>query len=218
MVQDDTSRQVSGNLPLPVLTGAAIRDALEPDRVVGSEQVYEGAVWTVMRQSVDLGAAGTVVRDVVRHPGAAAVIALDERDRVVLVNQYRHPVGARLWEAPAGLVDREDEDPLQTAQRELAEEAGLRADLWFPLLTMALTPGGSDERIHLFLARGLSVADTEEFVPTGEESTMHSALVPLDDLVSAVLEGRIANATLVAGVLAVQRHRDEQWRGLPEPA
>ncbi|HAM24699.1 MAG TPA: ADP-ribose pyrophosphatase [Actinobacteria bacterium] len=171
-----------------------------------------------MRQSVDLGAAGTVVRDVVRHPGAAAVIALDERDRVVLVNQYRHPVGARLWEAPAGLVDREDEDPLQTAQRELAEEAGLRADLWFPLLTMALTPGGSDERIHLFLARGLSVADTEEFVPTGEESTMHSALVPLDDLVSAVLEGRIANATLVAGVLAVQRHRDEQWRGLPEPA
>ena len=148
MVQDDTSRQVSGNLPLPVLTGAAIRDALEPDRVVGSEQVYEGAVWTVMRQSVDLGAAGTVVRDVVRHPGAAAVIALDERDRVVLVNQYRHPVGARLWEAPAGLVDREDEDPLQTAQRELAEEAGLRADLWFPLLTMALTPGGSDERIH----------------------------------------------------------------------
>ena len=98
---------------------------------------------------------GEIVRQYVDHPGAAAIVALDDDDRVLLIQQYRHPIRHRDWEIPAGLLDIAGESPLETAQRELEEEADLVAADWEPLVSVFTTPGGNDEVVHLFLARGL---------------------------------------------------------------
>ena len=116
-------------------------DRVAPRPVLGRRVGFAGRVWDVVSDEVDLGAAGTVTRDYIDHPGAVAVVALDDADRVVLVHQYRHPIGTVEWEIPAGLTDAPGEPPLVTAQRELAEEADLRANTWHHLLDVATTPG-----------------------------------------------------------------------------
>jgi ADP-ribose pyrophosphatase len=168
---------------------------------------FTGAVWSVRTDTVDLGAAGVVDRDVVTHPGAVAILAHDDLDRVVVVSQYRHPVRSRLWELPAGLCDAADEPMLDTARRELAEETGLQAETWQTLLDLYPTPGGSDERIRIFLAQGLSAADTTGFTPSHEEIDLEVDRIPLLQLVRAVLAGRVRNAALAAGVLALNALR-----------
>jgi len=178
---------------------------------------FEGAVWSVRTDTVDLGHAGVVDRDVVVHPGAVAVLALDEVDRVVVVRQYRHPVRSRLWELPAGLCDADGESMLDTARRELAEEAGLQAQRWATLLDLYPTPGGSDERIRIFLAQVVSEADTAGFAPTHEELDLEVARVALPDLMRAVLAGRVRNAALCAGVLALGA-LDAEGRAALRPA
>ena len=118
--------------------------------VLAADVVFDGAVWDVRRETVDLGDAGPVVRDFIDHPGAVAVLALDEDDRVLLVRQYRHPVRSLLWELPAGLSDVADEPLTDTARRELWEETGYRADRLDLLLDPLLSPGSSSERLaHL---------------------------------------------------------------------
>ena len=139
-----------------------LRDAGEGRPVESSEVVHAGMVWDVVRDTVDLGDGGTVRREYVRHPGAVAVIALDDEDRVLLLRQYRHPVRLELWEPPAGLLDVPGEDPRAAAVRELAEEADLVADSWWQLVDFFTTPGGSDETVRIYLARGLRT------VPEGE--------------------------------------------------
>lgn len=164
---------------------------------------HEGAIFDTVTETITTPDGSEIRRDWVATRGAVAVIALDDQDRVVLVRQYRHPVRSRLWEPPAGLRDVPGEDPAVAAARELAEEAQLSADEWSPLAEIMASPGMTDERIQLFLARGLSAAPVPDgFVAEGEEAHMERALVPLDAVVAAILAGRLHNPTLVSGCLA----------------
>lgn len=171
--------------------------------------------WDVVTDTVDLESAGTVRRDVVRHCGAVGVVALDDADRVLLLRQYRHPVAALLWELPAGLLDTDGEQPLQAAQRELAEEAGLVASSWATLLDMFSSPGMSGEAYRIYLARGIGeVAADRRHQGIEEEADLLLRWVRLEDAVTAVLRGAVHNAMAACGLLAAQHGRASGWRTL----
>lgn len=177
-----------------------LRDERVDLEVVSSDVVYEGAVWDVRSDTVRYGD-GEMTRQYVEHPGAAAVVALDDDERVVLIQQYRHPIKERDWEIPAGLLDVAGEPPLETAKRELIEEVDLEADRWQHLLSMHTTPGGNDEVVHLFLARGLRAVETD-YEREHEESDMRVERVALTDVIDGVIAGRLRNGILAAGALA----------------
>ncbi|WEF22240.1 NUDIX domain-containing protein [Microbacterium maritypicum] len=184
-----------------------LRDEPFEPEVLRSDLVYRGSVWDVRSDRVRYGE-GEIVRQYVDHTGAVAIVALDDEGRVLLIQQYRHPIRHRDWELPAGLLDVEGEEPLAAARRELAEEADLVAAHWEPLVSSWTTPGGNDEIIHLFLATGVASAgaphDRED-----EEADIRVEWVPLTEAVSAVLTGRMRNGILAIGVLAAaQRLRD----------
>jgi 8-oxo-dGTP pyrophosphatase MutT (NUDIX family) len=181
--------------------------------VVGSDTKFKGALLTLRVDQVRMADGSVAAREVVRHPGAVAVVALDDAGRVVLVNQYRPAVGAQLDELPAGLLDVDGETALRAAQRELAEEAQLVADDWHVLLDIWSSPGFSNEAIRIFLARGLSPS-ADEHVAEHEESTMTVTREPLTEAVRRVLGGTITNATAVAGILAAVHGRATGWRDL----
>ena len=192
-----------------------LRDRLERRPVLESRLSFEGRVWDVRSDRVDLGEAGHVTRDYLDHTGAVAVLALDEQDRAVVIQQYRHPVGAFDWEIPAGLLDVDGEPPHLTAARELGEEADLRAGTWATLVDHWASPGGSSESLRIFLARDLSeVPEGERHERHGEELGMSTRRVALDDLVDGVLAGRLHSPTLVIAVLAAQTFRSRGWTGL----
>ena len=182
-------------------------------RVLDSEKVYEGRIISLRRDTVAMPGGGSSVREVVHHPGAVAVVALDEQDRVVLLRQYRHPVGRHLWELPAGRRDADGEPPLETAKRELAEEVLLAASRWSLLLSVNNSPGFSDELVHIFLAEELRPAERPEgFVVEHEEADMTIDRVPLADAVQRVFDGDIRNSSAVAGLLAAAQLRAGQPR------
>ena len=147
---------------------AGLMGDLDEYETVASETVFEGRIITVRRDEVRMSDGSTSVREIVEHPGAVGIVALDDDGNVVLVNQYRHPVRARLDELPAGLLDVEGEPALTAAQRELAEEARLGADEWHVLVDLQTSPGFSDEAIRIYLARGLHDVD-DGFEPEHEE-------------------------------------------------
>lgn len=182
-----------------------------PFPVTSHRLLATGRISTFVEETFEVPASGgteTVHRQFVSHPGAVAVIAVDDDDRVACVCQYRHPVGMTMVEPPAGLLDRPDEDPWLAAQRELAEEAQLAADRWSVLADVCLTPGGSSETIRIFLATGLRETESPHgFQPTGEEYSMELIWVPLADVVQGILDGRLGSPSLVAGVLALQAAR-----------
>lgn len=182
--------------------------------VLDHEVLHRGMIWDVVRDTLDLG--HTVVRrEYVRHPGAVAVVALDDEDRVLLLRQYRHPVRAELWEPPAGLLDVPGEDLREAAARELAEEADLVAGSWWVLTDYLTSPGASDEAIRVFLARDLApVPASERHERTDEERDMVADWVPLDEAVGAVLSGRLRNPSSVVGVLAAATARARGWADL----
>lgn len=140
-------------------------------------------------------------RLVLEHPGAVVVLAMDDDDRVLVLRQYRHPAGGTYVELPAGLCDAGDEDPVGVAQRELREEAGLRAESWTHLVSARSSPGISAELIHYFLARDVSAADRGDFALVHEEAEMESFWVPFADLHAAVLDGRASNGPGLIAVL-----------------
>lgn len=182
--------------------------------ILGRETVFEGRIWDVRREAFAYGEDGTrIEREYVDHPGAVAVLVLDDDDRVLLIKQYRHPVRARDWEIPAGLLDVQHEPALDAAKRELAEEADLVASDWAVLVDYFTTPGGSSEAIRIFLARGVTEADAP-FDREHEEADMEVRWVPLDDCVDAVLARRIGNPSLAMGVLAAAAARARGWRSL----
>jgi len=193
-----------------------LRDVPGRRPVLSHELLHAGMIWDLVRETVDLGEAGVVRREYVRHPGAVAVLALDEAERVLLVRQYRHPVGAELWELPAGLLDVPGEPHVAAAARELAEEADLVAGSWWHLVDYLASPGGSDEVVRVYLARDLTdVPQGDRHVRTHEEHGMVAERVPLDDAVTAVLDGRVRNPSAVIGVLAAAAARTRGWTGLP---
>ena len=176
--------------------------------VRATHERFGGAVWDVASDEVDLGDAGVVTRDYLRHTGAVVVIALDERERVHLVRQYRHPVQAECWEPPAGLLDVAGEAPVDAARRELHEEADLTATTWHTLVDYLPSGGSSSEAVRVFLARGIAaVPESERHVREDEERDMVGVWVPLDEAVDAVLDGRVRASSAVAGLLAADRAR-----------
>jgi 8-oxo-dGTP pyrophosphatase MutT (NUDIX family) len=195
-----------------VMTQSPLEDVPFAVEVTESELVFEGRVWDIRRDTFDYNGS-SIVREYTDHTGAVAVLALDEEDRVLVIRQYRHPVGLREWELPAGLLDIEGEDPLVAVKRELEEEADLRATEWDVLAEFATSPGGNNEVIRVYLARGLSATE-QAFERTDEEADIEVAWVPLDDAVDAVLARRVQNPSLAIGVLAAHASRARGWATL----
>ena len=187
--------------------------------VLKSEHVFTGHVFELRLDTVAMPGGGSSVRDVVHHPGAVAVVALHDNDDVVLVRQYPHPIGTHLWELPAGLRDADGEPPLETAKRELAEEALLSADSWSLLTTTYSTPGFCDEMVLVYLAEGLHDAERPEgFVVEHEEADMTLERVPLADAVQRIYDGDIRNASTVVGLFAAAQYRATKPRLRPVDA
>lgn len=193
-----------------------IADEPAPEvRVLASRELVAGHVWDIRRDRLAFGGA-ELERDFMDHPGAVAVLALDDDDRVLMFQQYRHPIAHRDWEIPAGLMDVPGESGLIGAKRELAEEADLQASRWALLLDLFLSPGGSSEVVRVFLARGLSEV-AHDFVREGEEAELTPVWIPLDDAVTAVLDGRIANSITAGAVLAAAASKARGWETLRDP-
>jgi len=188
----------------------------DPDdrAIVATELLHPGMVWDLRRDTVDLGDGQTVRREFVQHPGAVGVLALDDHDRVLLIRQYRHPVGMSLWEPVAGLLDVADESPQVGAARELVEEAGLQAARWDVLVDIENSPGGSSETIRCYLARDLSPAPGGRPPGEGEERDLPIAWVPLEEAALGVLAGRLTAPLTVAATLAALASRSAGWSTL----
>ncbi len=182
---------------------ATIKDTPEEWRVTATRTPFQGNKTSVRTDDVVMPDGTVVTRDYQVHPGSVAIVALDDVGRVLVLRQYRHPVRQKLWEIPAGLLDVEGENPLHAAQRELYEEAHVKAEDWRVLTDVYTTPGGCDEAVRIFLARDLSEAEGERFEVSEEESDMELARVPLAELVRGVLAGELHNTCLAVGVLAV---------------
>ncbi|MEU2356822.1 NUDIX hydrolase [Streptomyces misionensis] len=180
-----------------------IKDTREEWEIRATETPFVGNKTSVRTDEVVMPDGSVVRRDYQVHPGSVAVLALDEEDRVLLIKQYRHPVRHKLWEIPAGLLDVPGENPLHAAQRELYEEAHVKAEDWRVLTDVYTTPGGCDEAVRIFLARDLSEAEGERFAAEHEETDMQHARVPVDELVRLVLAGDVHNNCLVVGVLSL---------------
>lgn len=169
--------------------------------VAGSETLYVGTVMALRMDQVVMPGGRTAAREVIEHLGAVAVVSLDDEQRVVLIHQYRHALGRRLWELPAGLLDAEGEDPVETARRELREEVGLTASDWSVLVDVAASPGFTDETVRVYLATGL-VDVGRPAGPDDEEADLEVHRVPLVEAVRGVLAGEILNSSTAAGILA----------------
>lgn len=169
--------------------------------VDSSTDIYKGHVMALRADEVVMPGGRLARREIIEHPGAVAIAALDPDDRIMMIYQYRHAVGRRLWEMPAGLLDVAGEDPVEAARRELREEAGLEAAEWSTLLDLVPSPGFSDEAIRVFLARGLTDVGRPE-LGDDEEADLTTRWVTLSVAVRMVLAGTIVNAATVAAVLA----------------
>lgn len=166
-----------------------------------SELVFEGRIWDVLRETFDyLGE--PLVREFVSHPGAVAILALNEDQEVLLIRQYRHPVRSYLWEIPAGLLDMAGESTIDAAKRELLEETGFIALQWEELTQFHTTPGGNNETITIFLATKLR-HQGHDFNLEGEEQDMVAEWVPLKQALSDVLQANIKNPSAVVGIMAL---------------
>jgi ADP-ribose pyrophosphatase len=183
--------------------------------VTDSELVYRsGHVIDVIRDVVAMPGGTTATRDVVQHPGAVGIIALDDADRVLLLRQYRHPVRQLLWEPPAGLLDEPGEPPLETAKRELLEEAHMQAERWNVLLDVFTSPGMSSEAVRLYLARDVAPADGPRYAGEHEEADMPVEWVALEQAAQLALSGALHNPLTAMGVLAALAARADGWTKL----
>ena len=172
------------------------RDASLAEKPLTEDVMWTGRIFNVNRLRVELSDGRQALRDVVRHPGAVAVVALTDDGRICLVRQYRTSLARVTVEIPAGKLDP-GEDPLACARRELKEETGMEASQMAFLTTIATSDGFTDELIHIYMATGLTFAasdpDADEFINVD--------LVPLNELIDAVLDGRIEDCKTVTGAL-----------------
>ncbi|HSU46313.1 MAG TPA: NUDIX hydrolase [Arthrobacter sp.] len=193
-----------------------VSDAPSPRRLLSTEKVYQGRIWDVVSDTFQLSESGdALTRDYIDHPGAVAILPMNEKGQILLLKQYRHPVGMDLWEVPAGLLDVEGEDFVVGAARELAEEADLAAGTWNVLADVFNSPGSSSEAIRIYLARDLSeVPHHERHERTEEEAEIEFHWISLDDAVASVLAGRLHNPSAVVGILAAAAARTANYEGL----
>lgn len=184
-------------------------------QVLDSQRIFTGRVISLRTDEVRMSDGSVSTREIVEHPGAVAIVAIDEADHVVLVRQYRHPIRDYVLELPAGLLDVTGESALAAAQRELFEEASLTAQDWYLLVDLYPSPGMSDEAIRVYLARGLAdVPVRERYVREHEEITMTVSRLALEEAAHLALRGELHNATAVAGVLAAEVARSRDWQDL----
>ncbi len=168
---------------------------------ISSEDIFDGHLLKVRRDTVKLPTGSTATREWIRHPGASAVLPVLDDGQVILVKQYRYPIGRITLEIPAGKLDAPDEDPLLCAQRELSEETGYQAEHMEKLTTVATTVGFSNEYIHIYAARGLKAGQQH----TDEDEFINVVKMPLAKAVEMVLQGEIYDAKSVAAILIVER-------------
>ena len=199
---------------------SSIEDRHTPHTVTESTTAWSGRIVDMVEDHVVVvEGQEPVVRQYTRHPGAVAVVAMrgeEGAEEILLLRQYRHPVNASLWEIPAGLLDIPGEDSRVAAERELAEEADLKAARWDVLVDFFTSPGGSTEPLRVFLARDLEATETS-FEREDEEATMEYAWVSLSDALDWVLAGRLHNPSTVIGILSAHAARGRGWEGLREP-
>lgn len=180
-----------------------IADRRVDNTVTASSTEFAGRVWDVRREDVHLEHGEVVTRDYIAHPGAVGIIALNSSGQMLLIEQYRHPMGMVMWEPPAGLLDSPEENPLTAAARELLEETGYTAEQWNVLFDMANSPGGSSEAIRCYLAQELEVHPDGRPDRDGEEKDMPMHWVDVSDVIDAVRQGLVANPILVTGTYAL---------------
>jgi 8-oxo-dGTP pyrophosphatase MutT (NUDIX family) len=202
--------------PETIPAAEQVSDAPSPRRLLSTEKVYEGRIWDVVSDSFQLSETGeALTRDYIDHPGAVAVLPMNNAGEVLLIRQYRHPVGMDLWEIPAGLLDVEGEDFVVGAARELAEEADIAAASWNVLADFFNSPGSSSEAIRIYLARDLTdVPHHDRHERTDEEAEIEFHWISLDEAVEAVLAGRLHNPSAVVGILAAAAARADGFAGL----
>ena len=158
-------------------------------------EIFRGRIISVRQDEVTLPNGGRVTLDVVHHPGAAAIVAVDADDTVALLRQFRHAVGGYIWEVPAGTLG-DGEAPADCARRELEEETGLVAAQWTPLGSIITTPGFCDERIHLFLARDLRTTAAA----LEDDEVLTVSRVPLARALEMIVGGEIEDAKSIAAL------------------
>jgi 8-oxo-dGTP pyrophosphatase MutT (NUDIX family) len=174
---------------------------MQKPELLGSDPVYDGKLITVHRDRQRQGDQ-TVEREVVDHPDSVAIVAVNDRDEVLLVRQYRHPVGDFLWKLPAGLLDEPDEKPLEAAKRALSEEAGVRAARWEHLVALHPSPGMTSENVDIYLAGDLD--EVKGGAHPDDDEHLERAWVPLPEALQRVRSGDINNGLVVAGLLAAR--------------
>jgi ADP-ribose pyrophosphatase len=187
------------------------------ERVVGSRPVHRGRYLEVRVDTVERADGSRATRDIVWHPGAVGIVALDEDDRLLLVRQFRLPAGGVLLEIPAGTLDvssvegrTSTEDPDVAARRELEEETGYRADRWEKVAAFWTAPGFATELMHLYLATGLRAADADRLRPE-EDERLELVRLTVDDALAAADRGEIADAKSLVGILWLARRRSAAW-------
>ncbi len=193
-----------------------MKDTVEQWPVEATTVLLRSRLIAVRSDKVRMPDNNLAERDVVEHPGAVAVLALDEAGRVLMIRQYRHPISRLLWEIPAGLRDLAGEDPWITAQRELAEEASYEASQWHVLADTFTSPGISTERVRVYLARGLREIPEEEwtYVRHEEEAFLERAWLPLREAVRKVFAGDLHNSVTALGIMAVYAAQSAGFDGL----
>ncbi len=160
-------------------------------------EIYKGRIVDLRVERVTLPNGAAVDLELMHHPGASAVVAVDGDGRVVLIRQYRYAAGGYIWELPAGVLDTPDELPAACAARELREEAGVEAGELVQLGAILTTPGFCDERIHLFLARGLRQAGHRH---EADEVIAEVARLPLGEVLAMIRRGEIVDGKTIAGL------------------
>ena len=197
----------------------AVQDVAERWPVDASRELASGMLVRLRSDMVRMPDGQAVSRDVLEHPGAVGIVALDQQQRVLMIRQYRHPVGRLLWEIPAGLRDVDGEPLRETAERELLEEAGYRAQQWQVLTDSYTSPGISTERLRIFLARGLAMVPEAErsYVRVHEEAMLVITWVPLRQAVALVLAGELHNGVTATGILAAYAASEDGFGALRDP-
>jgi 8-oxo-dGTP pyrophosphatase MutT (NUDIX family) len=178
------------------------QDQQESWPVDETREIFRHWLITVRADKVRMPGGNVAERSVVTHPGAVAVLALDDANRALMIRQYRHPARKVMWELPAGLRDHPGEPLVTAAQRELLEETGYQARTWHSLVDHYSSPGFTNERLRIFLARGLTQADDHGYVRSDEESLIVTGWLPLTDAAQAILAGKLHNGATIAGLLA----------------
>ena len=189
-------------------------DAPESWPVDSTAEVFRNRLITVRNDEVKMPGDRWAQRTVVAHQGAVAILALDEAGRALMIRQYRHPVQRLMWELPAGLRDHAGEPLVEAAKRELLEETGYQAATWDTLVDHYSSPGFTDERVRVFLARNLQPAGDSSYVRTHEEALIITDWLPLPEAVRAVLAGKLHNGATIAGLLAGYVAWSEGFTGL----